>query len=210
MVRLYTRGGDQGMTGVIGGRVPKDSVRVEAYGTVDEVNSFVGLAVAHLTGDEFADLRNVLLTIQHQLFDCGADLSLVLKEGENAAGEKDEAGEKKDAENAPAPKPVYKVTADMVRQLEEWIDQFHAEAPPIRRFILPGGTAASAYLHVCRVLTRRAERRVVTLAKEETINLEVRRYLNRLSDFFFAVARCVNARLGVTDVEYMGGREVFR
>lgn len=202
MVRLYTRGGDQGMTGVIGGRVPKDSIRVEAYGTVDEVNSFVGLALAHLTGDEFADLRQVLTTIQHQLFDCGADLSLMLK--------KETGQEEADAETAPAPTPAYKVTADMVRQLEEWIDQFHAEAPPLRRFILPGGTAASAYLHVCRVLTRRAERRVVTLAKTEPINLEVRRYLNRLSDFFFAAARCVNARLGVADVEYTGGREVFR
>ena len=205
MVRLYTRGGDQGMTGVIGGRVPKDSIRVEAYGTVDEVNSFVGLAVAHLTGDEFVDLRNVLVTIQHQLFDCGADLSLVVKEAPNATEDASEQAEDS------VTKPVYKVNAEMVRQLEEWIDKFHAEAPPIRRFILPGGTAASAYLQVCRVLTRRAERRVVTLAKEEPINLEVRRYLNRLSDFFFAAARCVNARLGVEDVEYTGsGRDVFR
>jgi len=204
MARLYTRGGDHGMTGVIGGRVPKDSVRVEAYGTVDEVNSFVGLALAHLGGDAFADLRQVLLTIQHQLFDCGADLSRMVKPVEEATGE---AAEEQDQT---APDPPYKVTADMVRQLEEWIDQFHAEAPRIRRFILPGGTAASAYLHVCRVLTRRAERRVVPLAKSEPINLEVRRYLNRLSDFFFAAARCVNARLGVTDVEYTGGKEVFR
>jgi len=204
MARLYTRGGDHGMTGVIGGRVPKDSVRVEAYGTVDEVNSFLGLAVAHLTGDGFADLRTVLLTIQHQLFDCGADLSLVIKESDVATADA------ADRATDPVPKPAYKVTADMVRQLEEWIDRFHAEAPPIRRFILPGGTAASAFLHVCRVLTRRAERRVVTLAKEEPINLEVRRYLNRLSDFFFAAARCVNARLGVTDVEYLGGGDVFR
>ncbi len=204
MARLYTRGGDQGMTGVIGGRVPKDHVRVEAYGTVDELNSFVGLALVHLTGDEFADLRTVLLTIQHQLFDCGADLSLVVKPTDGAQ----EDGSPKSSD--PTSKPSFKVTADMVRQLEEWIDQFHAEAPPIRRFILPGGSEASAYLHVCRVLTRRAERRVVTLAKEETINLEVRRYLNRLSDFFFAAARCVNARLGVTDVEYAGGRDVFR
>ncbi|OUM85780.1 MAG: ATP:cob(I)alamin adenosyltransferase [Bacillus thermozeamaize] len=199
MVRLYTRGGDQGMTGVIGGRVPKDSVRVEAYGTVDEVNSFLGLAIAQLDDEKFADLKKDLLTIQHELFDCGADLSLVMKE------------EKKEDDGTPAaPKYTYRVTAEMVQRLESWIDRYHAEAPEIRRFILPGGSPASAYLHVCRVLTRRAERRVVTLAKEEPINLEVRRYLNRLSDFFFAVARCANAREGVPDVEYARSGEVFR
>ncbi len=198
MVRLYTRGGDQGMTSVIGGRVPKDSVRVEAYGTVDEVNSFLGLAIAHLDDEKFADLKKDLLTIQHELFDCGSDLSVVMTE------------EKTEADGTPAAPYTYKVTAEMVQRLETWIDRYHAEAPEIRRFILPGGSPASAYLHVCRVLARRAERRVVTLAKEQPINLEVRRYLNRLSDFFFAVARCANARERVPDVEYVRSGEVFR
>ncbi len=184
-MRLYTRTGDEGMTGVIGGRVNKDDIRVEAYGTLDEVNAFVGEAITRLDPEKFADMIEDLQEIQHELFDAGGDLAQVGK------------------------KRHYKVTGEMVERLEKWIDQYNEEAPEIKRFILPGGSSASAALHVARVLTRRAERCVVTLCREEETNEEVRRYLNRLSDFFFAVARAANARMGVPDVEYKRSGKVF-
>jgi len=98
----------------------------------------------------------------------------------------------------------------MTERLERWIDRYDAECPEIRRFILPGGTPASAILHVCRTVCRRAERTIVTLAREQAINEEVRAYLNRLSDFFFVAARVANVRAGVGDVEYVRSEQVFR
>jgi cob(I)alamin adenosyltransferase len=186
-MKIYTRTGDKGQTGVIGGRVDKDDIRVEAYGTVDELNCFVGQAISFMEGDRYADLRADLLQIQHELFDCGSDLALLKKELR-----------------------PYKVTADMVQQLENWIDKYDAETPDITRFILPGGCAVSSALHVCRTVCRRAERRVVTLSKQQEINEEVRRYLNRLSDLFFTIARTANFREQVPDVEYIRSAEVFR
>jgi cob(I)alamin adenosyltransferase len=97
----------------------------------------------------------------------------------------------------------------MVTRLEQWIDKYDAECPPLRRFILPGGSPAAAALHVCRVVARRAERCVVTLCREQETNVEVRRYLNRLSDFFFTAARVANVRANVSDVEYKRGGQVF-
>ncbi|MFC4076387.1 cob(I)yrinic acid a,c-diamide adenosyltransferase [Salinithrix halophila] len=185
-MRIYTRTGDEGQTGVIGGRVDKDDIRVAAYGTTDEVNAFVGEAILRMDAEKHKDMIQDLTEIQHELFDAGGDLA--------------QAGKKRQ----------YKVTADMVKRLEEWIDRYDAEAPPIQRFILPGGSEISSALHVCRVLTRRAERLVVTLAREQETNEEVRRYLNRLSDFFFAIARAANAREGCPDVEYKRGGQVFR
>ncbi|MEF3303161.1 cob(I)yrinic acid a,c-diamide adenosyltransferase [Paenibacillus sp. GYB003] len=186
-MRIYTRTGDKGQTGVIGGRVDKDDVRVEAYGTTDELNCFVGQAISVMNDDKLADLKADLQTIQHELFDCGSDLALL----------------------KPELRP-YKVTADLVDRLEAWIDKYDAETPDITRFVLPGGSTASSLLHVCRTVCRRAERRVVTLAKQTEINEEVRRYLNRLSDFFFTAARTANHREGVPDVEYARSPEVFR
>jgi cob(I)alamin adenosyltransferase len=186
-MKIYTRTGDSGKTSVIGGRVDKDDERVEAYGTVDELNCFVGQAIALLDPTVFADLRADLLQIQHELFDCGHDLAILVKENRD-----------------------YKVTAEMPGQLEAWIDKYDAETPDLTRFILPGGTTASAVLHVCRTVCRRAERRVVTLAKTQEINEHVRKYLNRLSDLFFTVARNANFREGVADVEYIRSAEVFR
>src|SRR5690606_38339489 len=104
----------------------------------------------------------------------------------------------------------YKVTADRIDRLERWIDQLSTELPPLKRFILPGGTMLSSQLHVCRTVCRRAERLVVTMAQQTEINGEVLRYLNRLSDYFFVAARAVNARAGVHDVEYVRSAEVFR
>ncbi|XID93253.1 cob(I)yrinic acid a,c-diamide adenosyltransferase [Paenibacillaceae bacterium WGS1546] len=186
-MKIYTRTGDGGKTSVIGGRVRKDDVRVEAYGTIDELNGCVGLALSALTGERWEDLSERLTIVQHELFDCGSDLSY--------------------ADPDPA---KMKVSADMTARLESWIDEYGTQAPPIEKFILPGGSEASARLHVCRTVCRRAERRVVTLSAEQPCPDEVRKYLNRLSDFFFVAARAANARLGAPDTEYERSAPVFR
>jgi cob(I)alamin adenosyltransferase len=186
-MRLYTRTGDEGQTSVKGGRVRKDDIRVEAYGTIDELNSFVGQAAAAAAGEGLDDLVAELLEIQQELFDCGSDLAFADPEGR-----------------------AFKMTAEPVTRLETWIDAHVAAAPEITRFILPGGSSVAALLHVCRTVCRRAERRVVTLAGQLPINADVQKYINRLSDYFFAAARAANAKLGVPDVEYVRSAEVFR
>lgn len=186
-MKIYTRTGDKGQTAVIGGRVPKDDARIEAYGTLDELNAYVGQAISSMTDDSLTELRDDLLQIQHELFDCGADLAY-----------------------AQPGKQPYKVTAEMVDRLEQWIDRYEAETPPLTKFILPGGAMASSLLHVCRTVCRRGERRVVTLAGLSEVNEEVVRYLNRLSDYFFTAARLANVRLNVQDVDYVRSAHVFR
>lgn len=187
-MKIYTRTGDEGLTSVIGGRVSKDDIRVETYGTIDELNSYVGIAASVANElNKYDDLVKQLLLIQHELFDCGSDLAYLSK------GDRNE-----------------KVQLEMTEQLEAWIDQYQEVAPPLRRFILPGGSILSSHLHVCRTVCRRAERLVVTMARTEELNAEVRRYLNRLSDYFFTMARVVNTREGVGDVEYVRGADVFR
>ncbi|MEC1005605.1 cob(I)yrinic acid a,c-diamide adenosyltransferase [Bacillus subtilis] len=186
-MKLYTKTGDKGQTGLVGGRTDKDSLRVESYGTIDELNSFIGLALAELSVQPgFEDLTAELLTIQHELFDCGGDLAIVT--------------ERKD----------YKLTEESVSFLETRIDAYTAEAPELKKFILPGGSKCASLLHIARTITRRAERRVVALMKSEEIHETVLRYLNRLSDYFFAAARVVNARSGIGDVEYERSAIVFR
>ncbi|WP_054951263.1 cob(I)yrinic acid a,c-diamide adenosyltransferase [Numidum massiliense] len=185
-MRLYTKTGDKGQTSVVGGRVAKDDVRVTAYGTIDEANCFVGQAITQLTGEQYADLIPELQRVQHELFDCGSDLARI------------DSGR------------PYKVNEAMVTFLETRIDAYIAEAPELKRFILPGGTAAAATLHIARTVTRRAERYVVTLQREASLNEVVLKYLNRLSDYLFAVARVVNARANVKDVEYARSGIVFR
>lgn len=186
-MKLYTKTGDKGQTGLVGGRTDKDSLRVESYGTIDELNSFIGLALAELSEQlGFEDLTAELLTIQHELFDCGGDLAIVT--------------ERKD----------YKLTEESVSFLETRIDAYTAEAPELKKFILPGGSKGASLLHIARTITRRAERRVVALMKSEEIHETVLRYLNRLSDYFFAAARVVNARSGIGDVEYERSAIVFR
>lgn len=186
---IYTRTGDEGQTSVIGGRVVKDDDRVEAYGTIDELNCFVGQAISLIDDarGSFEDLKEQLSEIQQELFDCGSDLAFV-----------------NITENR------YKVKDDKVARLEQWIDLFDAENPKVERFIIPGGTPLSSALHVCRTVCRRAERRAVTLGQHTDINPSVRRYLNRLSDYFFVVARTANARQQVQDVEYIRSKKVFR
>ena len=185
-MKIYTKTGDKGQTGLIGGRVAKDDIRVEVYGTVDELNSFIGKAMTELDEATFADILNDLHAIQHELFDCGGDLANVMKE------------------------PQFKLTEAPITVLEERIDVLVDEAPPLEKFILPGGSPAAATLHIARTITRRAERQMVSLvATTEGVNDVVLRYLNRLSDYFFAAARVVNFRAGVEDVEYARGGKVF-
>jgi cob(I)alamin adenosyltransferase len=185
-MKLYTRTGDGGKTSLVGGRVDKDHLRVEAYGTIDEANSFVGQAMTLLTEPKFEDIYKELEKIQHELFDCGGDLAIVNK------------------------KIPYKVTEEMTVFLEQRIDEYIKQAPPLERFILPGGSPAAAIVHIARTVTRRAERCIVSLKREEEINDHVLKYVNRLSDYFFAVARVINARMGVKDVEYERSAIVFK
>lgn len=186
-VNIYTRTGDAGQTGVIGGRVDKDDARVEAYGTVDELNAFVGRTISDMAPEQYGDMLEDLVRMQNELFDCGSDLALSKKELR-----------------------PFKVTPELTGSLETLIDKYDAESPDITRFILPGGSLASANLHVCRTVCRRAERRVVTLARDQEINPHVLTYLNRLSDLFFIMARAANHREGVPDSEYERSAKVFR
>jgi cob(I)alamin adenosyltransferase len=186
-MKLYTRTGDKGKTSIIGGRVDKDDFRVEAYGTVDEVNCFVGQVMTELDEVIFKDVLVDLEKIQHELFDCGGDLANI------------------------SDKVAFKLEKEAIDYLEKKIDEYILEAPELERFILPGGTKPSALIHIARTVTRRAERLVVTLMKndEKTPALALQ-YLNRLSDYFFALARVVNFRLNVKDVEYVRSAKVFR
>jgi cob(I)alamin adenosyltransferase len=186
-MRIYTRTGDGGKTSIIGGRVDKDDTRVEAYGTVDEVNCFVGQAIVELDPQLFGDVLADLEKIQHELFDCGGDLANVIEKRDN------------------------KLQKESIDYLESRIDEFTEEAPELERFILPGGTKPAASIHIARTITRRAERLVVKLAKTDPKTpLISQKYLNRLSDYFFALARVINYRLGVKDVEYVRSAKVFR
>ncbi|MFZ7943462.1 cob(I)yrinic acid a,c-diamide adenosyltransferase [Neobacillus sp. 19] len=186
-MRIYTRTGDKGKTSIIGGRVDKDDTRVEAYGTVDEVNCFVGQAIQELDQEIFKDVLNDLEKIQHELFDCGGDLANVTEKRET------------------------KLHQESIDYLEQKIDEYIAEAPELERFILPGGTKPSASIHISRTVTRRAERLVVKLMKADPKTPELSlMYLNRLSDYFFALARVINCRLQVRDVEYVRSAKVFR
>ncbi|MDM5299431.1 cob(I)yrinic acid a,c-diamide adenosyltransferase [Bacillus pumilus] len=187
-MKLYTKTGDQGKTGLIGGRADKDDVRVEAYGTLDEANSFIGLAHANLRthGELFQDVMSELIVIQHELFDCGGDLATVKPHHEG------------------------KLTDQSVEDLEQRMDVYVEEASSLTKFILPGGVEGAALLHVARTVIRRAERQIVTLAKQEEIPAVTLTYVNRLSDYLFAAARVVNHRLGEADVEYERSAHVFR
>lgn len=175
-MKIYTRTGDTGETGLFaGGRVPKDGLRVEAYGAVDELNAVLGLARTVVAD---AELDAALARIQHDLFALGADLATPLNAATSWVVRADDA---------------------MTARLEAELDRFETELPPLTRFILPGGTPAAAHLHLARTVCRRAERRVVRLAHAEPVNQAVLRYLNRLSDWLFVAARLANHRAGRAD-----------
>ncbi|EIJ41591.1 ATP:cob(I)alamin adenosyltransferase [Beggiatoa alba B18LD] len=163
--KIYTRTGDTGETGLgDGSRVEKDSNWIEAYGTVDELNSLIGMLLAH---ELPANIHDCLMTIQHDLFDLGGELCM----------------------------PNYQIiTPDYITRLENTLDTFNADLPPLKNFILPSGNMATATCHLARTVCRRAERRVVSLMRTVSINPEGLKYLNRLSDLLFVLAR-VLARL---------------
>jgi cob(I)alamin adenosyltransferase len=170
--RIYTRTGDDGSTGLGDGmRVPKEHLRVEAYGTVDEANSAVGVVLA-LPGLPEAVVE-CLTAVQHDLFDLGGELCM----------------------------PGYRVMVPAdVERLEESLDRFNDGLPPLKDFILPGGSPAAAACHVARTVVRRAERRVWALARVEQVAAEVPQYLNRLSDLLFVIARVLARQGGGTEV----------
>ncbi len=182
--RIYTRTGDAGTTALSDGtRVPKPATRVEAYGTSDETNAAVGLARLHAEGDVDAALSR----IQNDLFDLGADLARPHME--------------KDHEASYTP---LRIVASQVERLEAEIDVMNADLEPLRSFVLPGGSALSANLHLCRTVCRRAERLAVRLQTEEGCNPEAVKYLNRLSDWFFCASRIANDS-GRADVLWVPG-----
>jgi cob(I)alamin adenosyltransferase len=179
MPNIYTRTGDDGTTALFGGdRVGKGNARIEAYGTVDETNSFVGLARAHLRDAPGADrLDPVLSDVQDHLFILGADLA-----------------------TPPDAKPVVpRIDEDHVADVEARIDAFQDELPELKTFILPGGTPAAAALHTARTVCRRAERRVVRANASTPVSDQAMIYLNRLSDLLFVAARWANREAGVRE-----------
>ncbi|WP_445679021.1 cob(I)yrinic acid a,c-diamide adenosyltransferase [Radicibacter daui] len=176
--RIYTRGGDRGETSLgDGSRVAKDSLRVAAYGDIDELNAVLGLAICEAAADAafVADLSR----LQNDLFDLGADLCVPQSSEERAEGE------------APR-KSRLRIRPDQVTALEAWIDRVNEALPPLTSFILPGGTRLAAQLHVARTVCRRAERAVAALARAETVNPAALEYVNRLSDLLFVLARAAN------------------
>jgi cob(I)alamin adenosyltransferase len=171
--KVYTRGGDGGQTSLVGGeRVSKSSLRVDAYGEVDELNSILGLARAKLNDSEIDELLSL---IQNDLFTLGADLA------------------------SPKGIEVPRIAASFVKTLEDYSDKFLKELEPLKEFILPGGGDAGAALHIARAVARRAERRAVALSEAEELNDQAIVYLNRLSDLLFIVARTVNRREGIAE-----------
>jgi len=181
LTRIYTRGGDKGETSLgDGSRVAKQSLRVTAFGTVDEANAALGLARLHADGEVDAALAR----IQNDLFDLGADLATP-ETGARAAG-------------------ALRILPAQVERLEKEIDAWNAGLAPLDSFVLPGGTPCAAYLHVARTVVRRAERLVAELAASERINPEALKYLNRLSDHLFVLSRHVNDR-GARDVLWRPG-----
>jgi len=182
--KIYTRTGDNGTTALgDGSRVPKTDLRVEAYGTVDEANATVGLARLHADGDMDAALAR----IQNDMFDLGADLC-----------RPDPSGD------ADAEYPPLRMVAAQVDRLEVEIDAMNETLEPLRSFVLPGGSPLAAHLHLCRTVSRRAERLIVALAAEAEVTEPAVRYLNRLSDWFFVASRIANDD-GRADVLWVPG-----
>lgn len=178
--RVYTRAGDSGETALGGGqRVPKESLRIEAYGTVDELNSVIGVAVA---AGLHQSMRERFHIIQQVLFNLGSDLCILEEDKERL--------------------PVPRIEPRHVEQLEAWIDEWNGELEPLTSFILPGGDLAAAQLHVARTVCRRAERAVVALSRAEPVGAQVVPFLNRLSDLLFVAARYQARLAGIGDITW--------
>ena len=180
-MKIYTKTGDKGETGLFGGdRVPKNSTRIEAYGTIDELNSFIGLAVHEVRNN---DVKGLLEGIQNELFTLGSDLAAPDNEKTLKLG-------------------IQRVQAHMYVRLEGEIDRYEERLQELRNFILPAGTRGAAVLHICRTICRRAERLVTALKGTENINENILIYLNRLSDLLFVLSRFENSISGVPDIKW--------
>jgi len=178
VARIYTRTGDKGETGLLGNvRISKDSLRVSAYGEVDELNSVLGLV---RSSSQNTEINTLLEGLQRDLFTMGADLASPTKESRN----------------------VQQVTKDMIMELEKTIDILQGKLPPLSAFILPGGGETGALLHLSRCVARRAERSLVTLSRKENVNENMIPYINRLSDLLFVMARFANHQDGKREMEW--------
>lgn len=178
-MKIYTKKGDKGETSLFGGeKVWKDNPRINAYGTVDELNSVIGIAVLECKSME---LKDNLRSIQSELFTVGSDLATPLEKSEKKSF-------------------ISRVDENFSLRLEKLIDKYEEELPELKNFILPGGSKGAAFLHLARTICRRAERQVVTLMKDVEINPQIEIYLNRLSDFLFVAARLENHICGIEDV----------
>lgn len=181
-MKIYTKTGDKGDTGLIdGSRISKSDLRIRAYGEVDEANSHIGLIISSIEKKSiFDDVRKILLNVQQDLFVLGAELA-------NPNTLKDDN---------------MLVKREMISTIEKYIDNFESELAPITYFILPGGSIESSLLHICRTVVRRAETSAVALAKGQKINQEILTYLNRISDLFFVLARVTNKRQKRADIPW--------
>lgn len=178
---VYTRGGDSGTTSLIGGsRVKKCNLRLDAYGTIDELSAHIGLLASMTSATSGAD-THLLPWIQSRLFDVGTHLAMPSTEGQE---------------------PPCAITAAHIQQLEEHIDTLDAQLPALRSFILPGGCTAAAQCHVCRTVCRRAERLITALAEEAPISPILLSFVNRLSDYLFVYARFLNKIKGVDEISW--------
>jgi cob(I)alamin adenosyltransferase len=185
-MKIYTRTGDLGETGLFGGqRVPKDHTRVEAYGDVDELNAVLGLAMGQLATEDLPEVARRLRVLQGDLFILGANL---------ATPSPEDGGRRNDY--------IPSLPGERIAEMEEWIDVAEEEMAPLTSFILPAGTPGAATLHLARTVCRRAERRLVALSRSATVDPDAIRFLNRLSDLLFVWARLANHRAGVPDIPW--------
>lgn len=183
-MKIYTKTGDDGTTALFGaGRVKKDAIRIESYGTVDELNSVIGLVRCH---SKDAEMDNIYAALQNELFTLGADLATPMDVKSDY---------------------IVRIKNENTVRLEKLIDSFDSRLSELTNFILPGGTPASSYLHLARNVCRRAERLTVKLSKEEPISVHVLTYLNRLSDLLFVLARWENTKNGVADTVWKKSSE---
>lgn len=193
-LKIYTRTGDGGETSLCNGsRTFKDSLRVEAYGSVDEVNSCIGLCVVKTQQN---DVKFQLMEIQKELFAIGSNLALPMVRTQEQIGE-----QKSKIESM-----IPKVTDEKIKFLENWIDKYDLELPKLNKFILAGGTETSALLHIARTTCRKSERRIVSLMRHEEIDKNLVKYMNRLSDYLFTAARVESHREGKEDHKWIPER----
>ena len=188
-MKIYTKYGDKGYTRLYGGeRVSKTHVRVEAYGTLDELTSFLGSTIAKLDNyEELSDIKKECENVQQQLFDCGSDLA------------------------TPGGLRPYKQTEEDIKWLEEKMDKYIPKLPKLQCFIIPGGSKIAAEFHILRTVTRRLERRIVAVIEaDESVNEVGLIYINRLSDYFFVISCLINLRLGKSETVYKRSAKIFK